>query len=467
MAPKGGKGGKKAQTAAGAGKESSATTAVLAPTPVPASAPLAVGNIIDCPYGRCKVMKRGEAPGMWECTPLSWSLAQNCLPHFHLNESSMQPVPLCVGDVIKCNYGGMGRIEEVRASDFVVTLDNWKLAQGQSPRLYLARDAFTVWTSLDARALNGDFKAGGGKGNIKREQLTYWKECIARATTAKNEATELFKNGALAEAKSKYLQALQALEHMGDEDNIPDALRAEVYETTVPCHNNVSTCSLKLQQFSDAMGFARNGLLLTRAMQGRIGSNMWRALVERGLSEDKLVKDWMKKSLYLLAKAEVGLKDFDEACEHLEAAIKLVEGDKEYEKNAAELRKALEEANVARKQQLKKDKKIWGGSFKKMKQEEEQLEKEKQQQLERQKKSPAKASGTGGPKDAKTIADSVLSSLIGGGSKGESDDNDGEKQPSLDDAENSTFNTAVSLVVVAGLAAGAYYLGKYLSSSRR
>lgn len=52
---------------------------------------------------------------------------------------------LKVGDRIVSAYGGKGKINEIRktgeATHYIVELDAWKLAQGQSPTQYLACDA--------------------------------------------------------------------------------------------------------------------------------------------------------------------------------------------------------------------------------------------------------------------------------------------------------------------------------------
>mmetsp|Transcript_4392 Transcript_4392/g.8155 ORF Transcript_4392/g.8155 Transcript_4392/m.8155 type:complete len:1152 (-) Transcript_4392:2470-5925(-) len=47
-----------------------------------------------------------------------------------------------VGDAVETVWGS-GRVQDIRSEDemFVVQLDNWKLAQGQSPTLFLGRDA--------------------------------------------------------------------------------------------------------------------------------------------------------------------------------------------------------------------------------------------------------------------------------------------------------------------------------------
>mmetsp|Transcript_32387 Transcript_32387/g.44236 ORF Transcript_32387/g.44236 Transcript_32387/m.44236 type:complete len:122 (+) Transcript_32387:73-438(+) len=49
-----------------------------------------------------------------------------------------------IGESITCAFG-VGKIDAFRAQDqiYVVTLQNWKLAQGQSPTLYLNESSIT------------------------------------------------------------------------------------------------------------------------------------------------------------------------------------------------------------------------------------------------------------------------------------------------------------------------------------
>ena len=103
------------------------------------------GDVVDSLYGRARVDRRvADAPGgiaMYQCTPLHWTLAQKCIPVFNLNAESMNLVVLDKGTDVRTNYGGKGVIREIRstpqAKHFIVTLKNWRLAQGQSPILYL------------------------------------------------------------------------------------------------------------------------------------------------------------------------------------------------------------------------------------------------------------------------------------------------------------------------------------------
>ena len=85
---------------------------------------------------------------------MNWKLAQGQSPTLYLAKESLKKVTLKTveldtkivskGDNVVTVYGD-GFVESVRKdkSDYVVKLNNWKLAQGQSPTLYLAKQALT------------------------------------------------------------------------------------------------------------------------------------------------------------------------------------------------------------------------------------------------------------------------------------------------------------------------------------
>ena len=453
------------------------------------------GEVVDCMYGRCRV-DEVRADDMVKCTPLSWRLAAGQLPVFYLNKESVKPATVRVGDVVKCNYGGVGSVVEVRETgDYVITLANWKLAQGQSPRLYLQRDSFELSSGLEE----------GGKGvksakQLQREQMTFWKESIQRAGEKKNEANEWFKKGDMDKARELYLEALTTCtQNVGNEmDSLPDSLRADIFETMVPCHNNVATCYLKQQGFAEVVSFARNGLMLARHMEARIGqSNVWRKLEARGMTKDKLTKDWIKKSLFLLSRAEMALKEYDEACNHLDTALKLVEGDAAYEKNAAELRALLLEAQKERKKQIKKEQKIWGGAFEKSKKEQEDGEKAAAKDRARTQAAAAAASaaaaaaaaaaqttkgtnssgssGSGGSSpsptgpgfDASLYSKAYMSKLLKKDEDEDEDEGAGKDPAGGGSSDDEYANWTIGLGVAAAVVAvGGYMLSRWASSSR-
>ena len=85
---------------------------------------------------------------------MNWKLAQGQSPTLYLAKESMRRIELvpavldtktvAKGDNVVTVYGD-GFVESVRKdkSDYVVRLNNWKLAQGQSPTLYLAKAFMT------------------------------------------------------------------------------------------------------------------------------------------------------------------------------------------------------------------------------------------------------------------------------------------------------------------------------------
>ena len=339
---------------------------------------------MDSQYGKARIDAVQQEDAMYKCTPLHWTLAQQCVPCFHLNAASMQRVNFKAGDLVMCAYGGLGQIQSVRETDFVITLKNWALANGKSPVLYLNRDAFSY---------HGEAETKGGDDvsieSVRQEKGPYWRECVARAVALKNTATEAFKKGDMAEARDRYFEAINCMQHLGGEEYLPDSLRAEIYEQTVTLNNNIATCCIKTEQYPEVISFARNALLLTRAMKERIGSNVWRELVKRGMSEDKLLKDWQKKSFYLLGKAELKMHEYEDAIKHFEEALKLIEGetDEAHVKSAAELKTLAANARVERKKQVKKDQKTWSKAFKQSSEKDD-----KQQGIEKLASSPTRNS---------------------------------------------------------------------------
>lgn len=104
----------------------------------------APGDIVDSMYGRCKV-DSATSSSLFRCTPLHWRLAMSCVPVFNLNPESMKKVDLVAGTAVRTGYGGKGTIDEVRSVSgvlhYIVSLKTWKLAQGQSPILYLEKNS--------------------------------------------------------------------------------------------------------------------------------------------------------------------------------------------------------------------------------------------------------------------------------------------------------------------------------------
>lgn len=341
------------------------------------SFPFRVAEVVDTAWGRARIDAIESTPGtpatIYHCTATKWRLAQDCLPRFHLNAEALSPAQYQVGDQVLCSYGGVGQITAVRGdNDYVITLKSWALATGKSPVLFLNRDAFTHYVVPSEEV----GKSSAVAEQVMRERAQAWKSAVAQGVLLKSEATEAFKGGDVVTARDKYLEAYKIMQELGGEDLLPDSVRAEVYEVSTTCMNNVAMCCLRTEQYEQAISFARNGLMLVRAMEGRVGSSVWRELLKRGMTLDKLCKDWKKKSLYLLGKAELKTRDYDEAVEHFEAALALIEADEAYAKNAAELRDLLASTMLLRKKELKRSQKTWSKAFQ---QSGEEVEKEKEQ----------------------------------------------------------------------------------------
>ena len=277
------------------------------------------------PYGECVVDSVRETPFRSVlCTPVEWKLADysSSQPRFFLNPRDVRKKLLVPGDLVKCAYGGAGKIVEVRQSHYVVTLDNWQLADGKSPVLYLMHSAVTV----DAEAQKA--------AELHKRKRAQWNNLLTIAVSNKDKAAGLFKKKDFDGAKKAYLDALSALNNLGTE--LPDSFRAEVLEHTIPCHNNIALCSMKNRQYDEAIAYANNGVMLVDALDGQITkgagaahggsgerklSMVWMAFKRRGMTYEKLIRDWKKKSLFYKGKAAYLAKDYNQAIENLAMAL--------------------------------------------------------------------------------------------------------------------------------------------------
>lgn len=92
-------------------------------------------------YGPAKV-EAIRADNAHICKPIHWKLANDTKATLYLQPDAVklsQSAGLQEGDEVMTVYG-QGYIEKKREHDFVVKLRNWALAQGQSPTCYLAPD---------------------------------------------------------------------------------------------------------------------------------------------------------------------------------------------------------------------------------------------------------------------------------------------------------------------------------------
>jgi hypothetical protein len=223
-------------------------------------------------------------------------------PTFNINHNDVSSL-FSVGDLITTVYGD-GYIHAIREEDavYVVYLDQWKLAQGQSPTLYLQGQALSRRVNKHLEGLSIATKVHTPYGNgvitsirasdsmvvvrpdnwimadgkppqffmnpsqvksLDSESVTKKKDDestvaskIKRCIELKNNGSAFFKLKDFENAKVMYTNALTVLQYIGD--NLTNDEKAAVMEQSVPCHNNMALCSLKLHKWADCEIYARN-----------------------------------------------------------------------------------------------------------------------------------------------------------------------------------------------------------------
>lgn len=220
---------------------------------------LFVGELVTTPYGVAKIIALN--PRNVVAQPLHWTMAGGQKPTYYMNEVDVKPL-YRVGDSV-CTAYGDAVIESVRAIDHIyeLTLKNWKLATGKSPRLYMKSTEFitpaetqkkassTVDTSSVVRTVKvGDevntaygvacvtsVLSGGAivatptkwrlannqeptfylnKSSYtlpERKEETNVRRGLSRAVELKESATEAFKAGDIEKARDLYSQAVMIL----------------------------------------------------------------------------------------------------------------------------------------------------------------------------------------------------------------------------------------------------------------
>jgi hypothetical protein len=111
-----------------------------------------VGQLLSTPYGVGKIVEKRANDLV--IVPTTWELAYGQKPTFYMRETEVKPF-FKVNDPVKTAYG-TGKIDAIREEDgvYIVTLDCWALAQGQSPTLYLQGE------TLAPREAQGKFSVG-------------------------------------------------------------------------------------------------------------------------------------------------------------------------------------------------------------------------------------------------------------------------------------------------------------------
>jgi len=96
-------------------------------------------------------------------------------------------------------------------------------------------------------------------------------------------------------------------------------------------------------------------------------------LQENGVTTEQLQRQWKRKALYYIGKAQLKRKNYKEAVAHLEEAYNLIAEDKAMAKHAAEHKVLLTDAKNRLSKENKREKDTWAKAFKKGKTEVESI----------------------------------------------------------------------------------------------
>jgi len=142
--------------------------------------------------------------------------------------------------------------------------------------------------------------------------------------------------------------------------------RARVIEQNILCHNNMAICSNRLEKFVDSIESAKSALLIVTALESAVpNGEVWAACQAQGITLDKVRKDWKKKSLFALGKAELGRHNPTEAEEYLEAALQLIKDDQLLAAGVKELKVLLSKAKQQKAIEAKREMSTWAKAFRK------------------------------------------------------------------------------------------------------
>ena len=111
--------------------------------------------------------------------------------------------------------------------------------------------------------------------------------------------------------------------------------------------------------------------MLVSAIENMKQGLVWQHLLSRGMTEQKLIYEWKKKSYFLKGKADLVRKEYESAIEHLEHALKLSTTSPTGALDDAKLRELLQQAITKRTAEKKKEKNTWSKAFDKIKEESE------------------------------------------------------------------------------------------------
>ena len=166
-----------------------------------------IGNKVNTPYGRGVIIE--DRGNMVVVKPNSWVLANDKPPTFYLNIKDVKKY-FEIGDKVTTSFG-LGLINDIRTDGFhIVTLNNWSLANGKSPTLYLNQSAIkpSQLTNQTPAITTSTEKPNEPKIKSIDEILL---ESLDKALSYKTKATDLFKAKQYDKSRSMYMQALNVL----------------------------------------------------------------------------------------------------------------------------------------------------------------------------------------------------------------------------------------------------------------
>jgi hypothetical protein len=127
--------------------------------------------------------------------PTTWRLANNSVPTFYMNPIDVHPY-YPIGEKIQCTFGS-GSIISIRDEDgiYVITLNNWALADGKSPTLYLNEQSFRKETN---------------EVKNQKKEITF-ESVYKEALSMKESGKDFYIAKKYVESKVQYLESLEIM----------------------------------------------------------------------------------------------------------------------------------------------------------------------------------------------------------------------------------------------------------------
>lgn len=169
-------------------------------------------NVIT-PYGKGVYLGPTENRDIIKVQPTTWVMARETKPTFFMNPKDVKPLYV-IGSEVSLTYGD-GVITGFRESDcmYLIELSNWKLAQGQSPSLYLQESALSLKSATNNFEIVEQLVP-------EPPRTSYAETCIANAIAIKEEAGIFYKKMDYNAAKDKYMKALEAIQVRADNPQV-------------------------------------------------------------------------------------------------------------------------------------------------------------------------------------------------------------------------------------------------------